>query len=350
MKHTILAVMLLAAVTTGVVQAAETNLPPEAPKAPPTGTPKIQFDKTVYDFGTTSQVTSVTGTFTFHNAGTAELKLQKPAPSCGCTVAGVKPDVLKPGEKGELVFTVNLGAARGSLEKHINVPSNDPQSPNVNLGIKVTVVQVFDVTPSQVDIGDIHPGEKTNVTVQVRRTDGKKLSITKTEVAGDLAKAVVEPGENEQSAKVLIAVTAQGAPRRFADQVKLFMDGADQPGATIYLRGRLAGDINVTPEALYWGVQDATRWPGSYPEAMTTRRVSIISGQNVKSLEVTNFVSSLKEVTLELVPGEKGKSYTLVAKLAESPKESTRGTISFDTNLPTEPKVVIPVTVNVLKR
>ena len=213
----------------------------------------------------------------------------------------------------------------------------------------MTVQQVFDVTPTQVTIGDIHLGEKTNVTVQVHRNDGKKLSITKTDVAGDFAKAHVEPGGDEQSAKVLIDVAGQGAPRRFTDQVKLFMDGADQPGATIYLTGRLAGDINVSPEALYWGVQDAERWPGSYPEAMTTRRVSIISGQNVKSLEVTNFVSSLKEVTLELVPAEKGKSYTLVAKLAESPKESTRGTISFDTNIPSEPKIVLPVTVNVLK-
>src|SRR2546427_309371 len=31
------------------------------------GTPKIQFDKTVYDFGVTSLVESVTGTFTFQN-------------------------------------------------------------------------------------------------------------------------------------------------------------------------------------------------------------------------------------------------------------------------------------------
>ena len=352
MKHEFLAAMLLAAVTTGVARAADTNPPAEAAKAPSTGAAKLQFDKTVYDFGTTSQVTSVTGTFTFQNAGTAELKLQKPAPSCGCTVAKVIPEsmTLKPGDKGELIFTVNLGAAKGSLEKHINVTSNDPQTPNVNLGIKVTVQQVFEVNPTQVMIGDIHLGDTTNVTVHIHRNDGKKLSITKTDVTGDFAKARVEPGENEQSAKVIVDVLAKGAPRRFTDQVKLYMDGADQPGATIFLTGRLVGDVNVSPEALYWGVQDPEHWPGSFPETMTTRRVTITSGQNAKPLEVTNLTSSLKEVTLELVPGEKGKTYTLVAKLATSPKESTRGTISFETNMPTEPKVVLPVTVNVLKR
>ena len=96
---------------------------------------------------------------------------------------------MKPGEKGELVFTVNLGAARGQLEKHINVPSNDPQSPNINLAIKIAIQQIFDVNPTQVMIGDIHQGTMTNVTVQVHRNDGKKLSIARTEVTGDLVKA-----------------------------------------------------------------------------------------------------------------------------------------------------------------
>src|SRR5438093_71139 len=82
----------------------------EAPK----GTPKIKFDNTIYDFGKTSQVDHVTGIFIFHNEGDGVLKVEKPQPSCGCTVAGVKPDVLQPGEKGELTFTLNLGKARAT--------------------------------------------------------------------------------------------------------------------------------------------------------------------------------------------------------------------------------------------
>jgi hypothetical protein len=350
MKHEILAAMLFTAIATGVVQAADTNPAAAAAKAPSAGTPKIQFDNTEYNFGKTAQVSSVTGTFTFHNAGDAELKVQKPAPSCGCTVAGVKPDTLKPGEKGELVFTVNVGGAKGALEKHIRVPSNDPTNANVNLTIKVDLQQLFDITPSQVMIGDIHVGGTTNVTVQMRRSDGKKLSISKTEVVGDLATAKVEPGEDEQSAKVVVTVTGKGASRRFGDQVKLFVDGAEQPAATVFVVGRLMGEITVTPEALYWGVQDPEKWPGSFPEMMTTRKVTIAADANGKPLEVTNIASSLKGVNLELVPVEKGKSYTLVAKLAEAPKESARGTITFDTNIPSEPNVTIPVMVNVLKR
>ena len=101
------------------------------------GTPRIQFDQTIYDFGKTSVVTSVSGIFKFQNTGDGVLKLEPPKPSCGCTVAEVKPDTLPPGATGELPFSLNLGYYRGNLEKHITVKSNDPKTPEVSLGIKV---------------------------------------------------------------------------------------------------------------------------------------------------------------------------------------------------------------------
>src|SRR5580692_4305940 len=88
--------------------------------------PKIQFDQTIYDFGKTSLVTSVSGVFKFKNVGNSVLKLEPPKPSCGCTVAELKPDTLAPGESGEVAFTLNPGLSRATLEKHIAVTSNDP--------------------------------------------------------------------------------------------------------------------------------------------------------------------------------------------------------------------------------
>src|SRR5271163_4192441 len=142
MKRQLLAVIVMAMATVGVARADGTNTPAAA-ATPPAAAPKIQFDKTVYNFGTTSLVDSVTGTFTYQNVGTADLNIKKPQPSCGCTVASVKPDVLKPGESGQLVFTVRVGGQRGQLEKHITVPSNDPQAEKVSLSIKIEMKQVI---------------------------------------------------------------------------------------------------------------------------------------------------------------------------------------------------------------
>src|SRR5437867_12688674 len=91
------------------------------------GAPKIKFDQTLYDFGVTSLVEAVTGTFTFQNVGDGVLEIGKPKPSCGCTVAKVSPEKLPPGTKGELVCTLTPGTGEQKLEKAIFVPSTDPK-------------------------------------------------------------------------------------------------------------------------------------------------------------------------------------------------------------------------------
>ena len=58
----------------------------------------------VYDFGKTSLVDKVTGRFTIRNTGDEVLNIQPPKPSCGCTVAKLDPNTLKPGEKGTLAM------------------------------------------------------------------------------------------------------------------------------------------------------------------------------------------------------------------------------------------------------
>src|SRR5262245_42655275 len=89
------------------------------------GAPKIQFDTTVYDLGKVIEGEMPAGKFFFRNTGDSDLVVTNLQTSCGCTVAGVKPDKLKPGELGEIFFTLDLVNIRGPTEKQITVPSND---------------------------------------------------------------------------------------------------------------------------------------------------------------------------------------------------------------------------------
>ena len=70
-----------------ILLAAALGLISTCPAIPIQATPKIQFDQTVYDFGKTSQVSTVSGIFKFKNIGDAVLKMDPPKPSCGCTAA-----------------------------------------------------------------------------------------------------------------------------------------------------------------------------------------------------------------------------------------------------------------------
>jgi hypothetical protein len=351
MKRTfVVCAFLSAAILIGVARGEDTNAVPAGAK--PAGTPKLVFDNTVYDFGTTSSVSSVTGTFTFHNAGDALLEMKKPQPSCGCTVAGVKPESLKPGEKGELVFTVNLGnVQRLDVEKHITVPSNDPQNGgNVSLTIKAKVVPLFEADPTQVMLNTLRIGAKTNLTLHIKRVDGKSVGVTKVESTNPSfhPELVTNGNLDDSQAVIQVTVSAEGPPRQFRDELRVFTSNTNQAALAIPVLGRLVGDLSVVPEAVIWGIVDSASWTNARPEDKV-RRIKITYDKPGATVELKNLVTSLSDLTVTLETNEIGKAYQVVAVLPEPPKDSERGTISFETNLASQPTVVVPVYVNVLK-
>ena len=223
------------------------------------GTPKIQFDRTNYDFGETSLVESVTGTFTYQNTGDAVLELQKPKPSCGCTVASITSEKLRPGEKGELVFTIRLGAGiHQRLSKSIVVSSNDPQDPDVELGIQVQTKSVLTAEPPSIGFGALRPGTTTNASVVIRRNDGKKLTITKVDTSSDLITARIEPvvDADPEVARLQVRFKPAGLPRHFSEQIRLHTDDSVGAVLAVFVSAQLVGDIKLEPESLSWGMPD----------------------------------------------------------------------------------------------
>ncbi len=226
------------------------------------GAPKIQFEQTVYDFGKTSQVATVSGVFKFKNVGDAVLKVEPPKPSCGCTVAELKPDTLQPGETGDLPFTFSLGLNRAILEKHIAVRSNDPETPEVSLTIKADYTPLYEINPMtiapQLAFGMNSDTQYTTLT----RTDGKPLRLARLVASKPWITAQVEPmakGE-EAAARIRVTIQREGPPRRFSEFVQLYTDEqTNAPVASIYVYGQIMGEVSLSPEALYWSVTDAAK-------------------------------------------------------------------------------------------
>ena len=315
------------------------------------GAPQIQFDRVVYDFGKTSQVTTVSGVFKFKNVGEASLKVEPPKPSCGCTVAELKPDTLQPGETGELAFTLHLGLVKAQLEKHIAVKSNDPKTPEVSLSIKADYTPLYEVNPMtlapKLEFGVDAIEQFTTIT----RTDGKPLRIVRIEPTKPWIKASVEPSAKPDEAKARIRITIQreGAPRRLNEYVHLYTpEQTNTPASSIYLYVQLMGEVSLSPEALYWSVTDGTKPAVEREEAAVLRRVTIRSADG-KAIELKNPQSTLKGIKVELVPKEEGKVFELVARLDEVPASTVSGNVSFETSVPAQPKIEVPVIVNVFK-
>ena len=325
--------------------------PPAGAVKPSAGAPKIKFDKTIYDFGKTSQVEHVTGTFTFQNIGDGVLKLEKPQTSCGCTVAGVKPEVLEPGEKGELTFTLSLGRSRAVLQKMITVTCNDPQTPKTMLTVKADYTPLYDINPMtlapQLAFGVTNTDQFTTIT----RTDGKPLCIVRLDASKPWITAKVEPGAktNDTTARIRVTIQRDGSPRRFNEFVQVYTAGqTNTPVANIYLYGQIMGEVSLSPEALYWSITDTTNTPAERPEAQITQRVTI-SSTTGKAIELKNPQSSIKGMKVELVSKEAGTVYELVARLDEVPASTMSGNVSFETSVAAQPRIEVPVIINVFK-
>ena len=315
------------------------------------GAPKIQFDQTTFDFGKTSQVSTVSGVFKFKNVGDATLKVAAPKPSCGCTVASLKPDTLAPGESCELSFTLNLGFYRATLEKHITVPSNDPLTPETSLTIKVDYTPRFELDPMTLSPYLAFGVKDTNQTISVTRTDGKPLQITRLEGSKPWITATVEPGtpEDATNARIHVVVQRDGSPRRFNEYVQIYTaDQTNAPASSIFLSGQVMGEVSLSPEALYWSITDGTNAPSNRPEALITKRVTIRSATG-QTLALKNPQSTIKGMKVELVPLEAGKAYELIARLDEVPAVTVAGNVTFETSVAAQSRMEVPVIVNVFK-
>ncbi len=332
--------------------------PPAAPAAAaapaeagkPAGTPKIQFDTLVYDFGKTSMVQQLTGKFIISNAGDATLQNIKAQPSCGCTVAKPNIDKLEPGEKTELPFTVNVGAIRGNVEKKITVTSNDPKQPSIVLTLKAEMVPTFDIAPAMISLGNLHQGSTTNFTVMIKRLDGKPLGLTRVDASQPNIRPRLEPvAGSTNSAALHVEIEADGAPRPFNGNVRVFAEDGMTAAINVPIGGRIVGDVTAMPEQQFWGIIDPDNWPGQHPEQQS-KRFTVQLTKPGATLEIKKATTDLPDISVEYKPLEAGKTYEVVATLAKAPKQTERGTIRLETNLDTQPLVELGLTVNVIKR
>jgi hypothetical protein len=313
--------------------------------------PKIQFEQTVYDFGKTSQVETVSGKFKFKNVGDGILKVEPPKPSCGCTIAGLKPDTLKPGETGELAFSLHLGLARAIMEKHIAVTSNDPMTPEVSLTIKVDYTPLYDVAPMALAVNVPLGVTVTNQFTTITRTDGKPLGTLKFSASQPWITAKVETGAKAEnpSASIRVEIKRDGSPRRFNEYIHVYTTAqTNTPISTIYLYGLFMGEVSLSPESLYWSVTDPAKIKAERPEAVILRRLTIRSADG-KPIELRNPQSTLKGIHVELVAKQPGQEYELVAKLEDVPNQTISGNVSFETSVAAQSRIDVPVIVNVFK-
>lgn len=101
--------------------------------------PRMQFEKTKYDFGTVKKGTEAKHTFKFKNVGTDTLKISQVKTSCGCTAAWESSRIIPPEDEGQIEVRFDTAGRSGRFLKTVYVFSNDALTPKQNLVIGGTI-------------------------------------------------------------------------------------------------------------------------------------------------------------------------------------------------------------------
>lgn len=93
------------------------------------GATKIEFDETVFDFGSYSIQEERTHVFAFTNAGTEPLVIQKAETSCACTQIEYSQEPVLPGKRGEIKIKYLARQKYGHFHRNVYVYSNGSEQP-----------------------------------------------------------------------------------------------------------------------------------------------------------------------------------------------------------------------------
>ncbi len=114
-------------------------------------TPKITFEKVVYDFGVVEPAQKKTGEFKFTNTGDGLLKITKVDKCCG-TVTKLSKKEYAPGESGTLTVEFHSSRRPGTMTRRLHIHSNDKEKPKVTLTIKAKITAIVDYEPKKINL------------------------------------------------------------------------------------------------------------------------------------------------------------------------------------------------------
>lgn len=127
--------LLIIVLSVGIYQSAFSQAKPEKNS----NAPKIEFNKTVHDFGELTRNAPAVCEFKFYNKGKAPLIVSNVHASCGCTVPSWSSNPIMPGDSGVIQVKYST-AATGAIDKLVDVFSN-ASSMALSLKLKGKVVK-----------------------------------------------------------------------------------------------------------------------------------------------------------------------------------------------------------------
>jgi uncharacterized protein DUF1573 len=194
---------------------------------------ELKFDKNEIELHPKPDDKQAVGHFTYQNTGKQPVHFKSVKASCGCTAAQTQKDEVKPGEKGEVTATFNIGDRTGTQVKTVTVETDDPGNAQTVLTLRTIIPQLLEINPTFVFWKQGEKPDPKAITVKV----GKEFTVNHIKVTSsspDYQAKVEEAGKGE------FKIDVQPKDTNSVNGTTLTIQPADSP-KVFYATARVTG-------------------------------------------------------------------------------------------------------------
>ncbi len=302
----------------------------EAAPEPNKPSPKIMFEKVVYDFGEVGPSKENTGEFKFTNNGEALLKITKVGKCCGVVTSLDKMEYA-PGESGALEVKWKSGPQPAVMRRQLVVHSNDRTNPQINLTIKAKTVLKVAWEPKRLRLFlDEENAGCSKVTLS--SLDDRPFSITGFKSTADCITADYDSSVEATKFVLEPKVDAEKLQKNLKGRVNISLNHPQGNAATILFD--VLPKYTVNPPLLI--VFDAE------PEKPIVRKISVLNNYG-KDFEIESVSSKDNNVDVKVLEQKKIRNgYQLDTEITPPAAEGKiRFTDTFSVNIKDGEKLTI---------
>ena len=217
--------------------------------------PRLEVLSPEYNFGSVRQGDKVEHAFVVKNAGTAELRIERMVPACGCTITSASQETIAPGNEAAVTVVFDTSGFSGEKVKTVRVYTNDLEQPWAMLSLKGTVVPEVIVEPRALRFGEVIKGREAQAKqiVTARVSPGSSAEITGVRsFSNALLVEEIESGKGVR--KFSVAVKPDTPVGILRERIVIGLRGAEQKTVNVPVFATVEGHLRLTPATLSFGV------------------------------------------------------------------------------------------------
>jgi hypothetical protein len=292
--------------------------------------PRITFEKSVYDFGEVGPTRKNTGRIKFTNTGEALLKITKVDRCCGVVTRLSKLEY-EPGESGVLELEWNSGPQPSTFKRQLIIHTNDPKTPQTTISIIAKVVLQVEWEPKSIKLFF----DKENAgcpKITIKSLDAQPFSILQFKSTADCITADYD--SSVEATKFILdpRVNLEAMPKNLKGRININLTHPEGKNVTIFFS--VLPEYTIRPSLII--LMDAE------PGTPIVKTIDVLTNYN-KDFDIESLTTRSNVIGVKVLEKRKiTNGYRLEVELTPPvPETKTSFTDEFSINIKSGKKLAI---------